>query len=436
MNNELVEQLEELESWFTTYQYSDKVIYVVAILMVLALFVVLLAKKYRVPIVVGYVFLGILLSVDIIRWLPFLSPEQKSWYLFTINSFEYIANVALGFIAFTIGSELSVRVFKRLGKSITFVALLEAVGAFLVVTLAVLAIGKPLYLALILGAIASATAPAATVMVLREYKAEGVLTSMIMAVVGIDDALALIIFSIVEPMALNQYYGGGDIAVLQMLKDPFIEIFGSLAIGLLLGFVAQYFITQFEEQTKKILALVATVVGGSAIAILLHLSPLITNMAVGFAFRNFARKNLGIGEYMETLTTPLYALFFILAGMEIRLSSITSLSFLLVAFVYLGARIVGKVAGASLGAYLGQAPDVVKKYIGFGLLPQSGVAIALAYTVQKDFVDAPTVGLLVFNVLLFTAAMTEVYGPLATKYAIFKTGEAGTSTPLQDIQTS
>ncbi len=432
MDTDLIGKLEDLETWMINYRYSDKVIFIVAILIILALFVVLVTKKYRVPIVVGYVFLGILMSVDIIKWLPFLSAEQKGWYLFTINSFEYIANIALAFIAFTIGSELSVRVFKRLGKSITFVAFLESLGAFLVVTAAVLAFGKPLYLALILGAIASATAPAATVMVLREYKAEGVLTSMIMAVVGIDDAIALVIFSLVEPMAINQYYGGGEISILHMLKDPFIEISGSIVIGLLLGFVAQYFIVQFEEQTKKILSLVATVIGGSAIAISLNLSPLITNMAVGFAFRNFARKNLGIGEYMETLTTPLYALFFILAGMEIRLSSIASLSFLLIAFVYLIARIIGKIAGSSLGAHLGQAPDVVKKYIGFGLLPQSGVAIALAYTVQKDFIDAPTVGLLVFNILIFTAALTEVYGPLATKYAIFKAGEARENTPLRE----
>lgn len=424
MNSELIESLRMIEEWFVTNQAGDKFIYIIGFILFMAFLVVLISKKVKVPIVVGYVFLGIFLSHDIVNAMPFLTAAQKEWYFFTLDNFEYIANVALAFIAFTIGSELSVRVFKRLGKTITFIALLEATGAFLIVTLAVLAIGQPMYLALLLGAIASATAPAATVMVLKEYRAEGTLTSMIMAVVGIDDALALIIFSLIEPIALIQYSGHGHLALSHMLGEPLIEICGSIFTGLLLGFISQKLIGTFEDETKKILALTTTIIGASALALIFDFSPLITNMSVGFAYRNFARKSLGISNFLDTLTTPLYAMFFILAGTEIRLTSITSLSFLSIAFVYLLARVVGKISGASLGAILGQAPDKVKKYIGFGLLPQSGVAIALAYTVQRDFISAPSVGLLVFNTLLFTAALTEVFGPLATKYAITRAGEA------------
>ncbi len=424
MEVELIEKLRDIEEWFLLNQAGDKFIYVIAFLIFTAFLVVLLAKKYRVPIVVGYVFLGILLSHDIVNKLPFLTAEQKEWYFFSLENFEYIANIALAFIAFTIGSELSIKILKRLGKSIIFIALLEATGAFIIVTLAVLAIGQPLYLALILGSIASATAPAATVMVLKEYKAEGVLTSMIMAVVGIDDAIALIIFSLMAPIAYIQYSGEGQLALTHILGGPMIEIFGSIIIGLIIGYLSQKLISTFEDDTKKILTLVTTIIGGSALALLLNFSPLITNMTVGFAYRNFARKNLGISNYLDTLTTPLYAMFFILAGTEIQLTSIASTSFLVVAFVYLIARVIGKISGARLGATLGQAPEKVKKYIGFALLPQSGVAIALAYSVQKHFVTAPKVGLLVFNVLLFTAALTEVFGPFATKYAVIKAGEA------------
>lgn len=419
----IVGELQHIEEWFIFNQVGNKTIYVLGFLLFVGLLVVLISKKMKVPIVVGYVFIGILLSTDIVKALPFLSPEQKEWYFFTLESFEFVPSLALAFIAFTIGSELSVKVFKHLGKSISYIALLESGMAFLVVTLAVLAIGRPLYLALLLGAIASATAPAATVMVLREYKSEGVLTSTIMAVVGIDDAIALIIFSLIKPVAFIQYSGEGNIAFSHVLVEPVIEIFGSVITGLAIGFVSQHFIGQYNDDTKKIMTLVATIIGTSALAIYLNFSPLIANMAVGFAYRNFARKNLGIGEYLETMTTPLYALFFILAGTEIKLTSIASTSFLFVAFIYLLARVAGKVSGASLGAYLGNAPDKVKKYIGFGLLPQSGVAIALAYTVQKDFISAPAVGLLIFNTLLFTAALTEVFGPFATKYAITKAGE-------------
>ncbi|AZO93681.1 cation:proton antiporter [Halocella sp. SP3-1] len=419
-----IDKLRDIGEWFVLNQASNKFIYVVGFLIFMALLVVLLSKKYRVPIVVGYVFLGMLFSHDVISALPFISPEQKEWYFFTLSNFEYMTNIALAFIAFTIGTELSVKMLRRLGKPIMFIAFIQCIAAFLVVTIAVLAIGKPLYLALILGAISSATAPAATVMVLKEYKAEGVLTAMIIAVIGIDDAIALIIFSLIEPIALTQYSGSGSLAISHLLGEPMIEIFASLFIGLIIGYLSQSLISTFEDSTKKILTLVTTIIGGSALALLLNLSPLITNMAVGFAFRNFARKNLGVGNYMDILTIPLYALFFILAGTEIRLASIASSSFLIIAFVYLISRVIGKVSGASLGAILGQAPDKVKKYIGLGLLPQSGVAIAMAYTVQQDFIAVPEVGLLVFNVLLFTAALTEVFGPFATKYAVVKAGEA------------
>lgn len=424
MEIDLIEKLQSIEEWFLLNQVGDKFIYVIGFLIFAAFLVVLLAKKYRVPIVVGYVFLGILLSHDIVNKLTFLTAEQKEWYFFSLGNFEYIANIALAFIAFTIGSELSIKILKRLGKPIIFIALLEATGGFIIVTLAVLAIGQPLYLALILGSIASATAPAATVMVLKEYKAEGILSSMIMAVVGIDDAIALIIFSLMAPIAYIQYSGEGHLALSHIVGEPMIEIFGSILLGLIIGYLSQKLISTFEDDTKKILTLVTTIIGASAMALLLNFSPLITNMTVGFAYRNFARKNLGISNYLDTLTTPLYAMFFILAGTEIRLTSLASTSFLIVAFVYLIARVIGKISGARLGATIGQAPDKVKKYIGLALLPQSGVAIALAYSVQKHFVTAPKVGLLVFNVLLFTAALTEVFGPFATKYAVVKAGEA------------
>mgnify|MGYP006283622961 CR=1 FL=1 len=421
----LVQELRELQEWFLLHQVGDKEIYIIGLLTFMALLTVLVTKKMKAPIVVGYVFLGILMSTDIIQALPFLSSTQKEWYEFTLESFSYITNIALAFIAFTIGSELSLKLLKNLGKNIAIVVFLEAVAAFSFVTLSIIALGQPIYVGLLLGSIASATAPAATVMVLKEYEAEGPLTSMIMAVVGIDDAIALTIFSLIKPIAFNLYSGSGELSLIDSLIHPLIEIFGSLLIGLLVGYISQKYILLFENKTKKIMTVVSTIIGGAAISILFNLSPLITNMSIGFAYRNFTRKNPGIEEYMDTLTTPLYAMFFILAGTEIKLSSIASGGFLLIAFVYILARLTGKLGGSYLGGVLTNAPDKIKKYVGLGLFPQSGVAIALAYSVQKQFASAPNVGLLVFNTLLFTAALTEVIGPLATKYAITKAGEVG-----------
>ncbi|MFW6232780.1 MAG: cation:proton antiporter, partial [Bacteroidota bacterium] len=138
---------------------------------------------------------------------------------------------------------------------------------------------------------------------------------------------------------------------------------------------------------------------------------------------NFAKKNLLISEYLDTITIPLYALFFIIAGTEIRFSEMGSVSFFLIAAVYFIARSIGKIGGASLAAQISGASENVKKYIGLGLLPQSGVAIALAYSVQKQYAEAPEISMLIFNTLLLTAAVTEIFGPLMTKYALLKSGE-------------
>ncbi|WP_018250218.1 cation:proton antiporter [Orenia marismortui] len=423
MSLDAVSNFHQLQQWLLINQVSNKLLYIIGIFIVFALFIVLFTKKFKMPIVVGYVFIGILFSVSIVKHLPFLSEEVKEWYAFSIESFDYVADLALAFVAFTIGSELSIKVLKNLGKKITFIVLLESFGAAILVTLSMLAIGQPFYIALILGAIASATAPAAPVMVLKEYNAEGTLTSTLLAVVGIDDAVALTIFSFAEPISLIQASGSGELSVMTAFVEPLVEVIGAIVCGIVIGYISVKAIVKFEDKTKKVLTLVATVLGASATAVFLNFSPLITNMAVGFAYRNFATKNPGIAEDMETLTIPLYAMFFMLAGTKIRITAITSVAFLITALVYTTARIIGKVTGASIGASLAQAEPKVKKYIGLGLLSQIGAAIALAYTVQRDFIDIPSVGLLVFNILLFTTAITEVIGPLATKYAITKAGE-------------
>ena len=421
MDAEMLSQVYEYEEWFIEHQISNKEIFLISFFIVSALLIVLFAKKYNIPIVVGYVFLGILLSIEVINILPFLTLSQKVWYAYIINSFEYVTELALGFIAFTIGTELSLKLFKKLGKSITYIVIIQGLGAFFMVFIGVLLIGYEMYLALILGAIASATAPAATVMVIREYNAKGSVTSMIMAVVGLDDALALILFSLINPIAYNQYSGQNSFDIYHMAVAPVIEVLGSILVGLLIGYIAVKLLESFEDKTKKVLTLSATIVCGLAVAIYFDFSPLITNMTIGFAFRNFATRNLNIADYVETITIPLYAMFFILAGTEIRFSAVDT-SFIILASVYTVTRVIGKIGGASIGGTLANASENIKKYVGLGLLPQSGVAIALAYTVQQEFTQA-NIGQLVFNILLFTAAFTEIFGSFATKYALEKSNE-------------
>src|SRR6056297_3770313 len=262
MDSEMLAKIYQYEEWFMEHQISEKELYLIAFFVLAALLIVIFAKKYNIPIVVGYVFLGILLSIEVINAIPFLKLEYKVWYAYIINSFEYVTTLALGFIAFTIGSELSLKLFKKLGKSITYIVLIQGLGAFFMVFIGVLLIGYDLYIALLLGAIASATAPAATVMVIKEYNAKGPVTSMIMAVVGLDDALALILFSIISPIAYNQYTGQTGFDINHMIFVPLIEVIGSIAIGLLIGYISVKLIEKMEDKTKKILTLIATITLG------------------------------------------------------------------------------------------------------------------------------------------------------------------------------
>ncbi|MFW5976651.1 MAG: cation:proton antiporter [Bacillota bacterium] len=424
METNLITTLQEMQEWFIIHEVGEKNIYVITLFIFSALLIVLLAKKIKIPIVVGYVILGIVLSINTVELIPYFSTELKEWYDLTLKTMDFIPDLALAFIAFTAGNELSIKIIKKMGKTIFYIVIFQALAAFLLVTTGLLIIGQELYLALIFGAIASASSPAATIMVINEYRARGPVTSMIMAAAGLGDAVTLILFSLINPISFILFSGEGHISIINSLLVPGLEISGSIFLGIITGYISQYYLVSFEDKTKKILTIITTIAGGAAISLIFHLSPLITNMAIGFAYRNFSRRNPEISEPLETLTTPLYAIFFILAGTEIRFSSLSSSTFLIIASIYTIMRIIGKIEGPSLAASLAGASEKIKKYVGLGLLPQSGIAIALAYTIQRQYSATPEIGLLVFNIILFTSVLTEIFGPLATKYALYQSGEA------------
>ncbi|CCU80043.1 hypothetical protein HSACCH_01805 [Halanaerobium saccharolyticum subsp. saccharolyticum DSM 6643] len=422
-NVEAAIELEQLQHWFHINELQTRAIYLIAFFLVLAMLAIIFSKKYSLPIVVGYVLFGIVISPDILNLIPFLESEFHSWYEFLIIKLDYITQIALAFIVFTIGSELSLRTFKRLGKSIYIITIFEALGGAIISALAVYIIGAPIYMALLLGAIAAASAPASTIMVLKEYNAEGPLSSTLMAVVGLDNTLSLILFALISPVAM-MFIGAGEALSIQLLLVPMVEISAAIIIGLLIGYLTQHYISMVDDKTKKVVAILTSVVLSSALSLVFGLSSLIANLALGFAIRNFAEKNLDISEYLDTLTIPLYAMFFIFAGAEIRFSQMGSSVFLITAFVFLVSRIIGKYGGAMLAGQFFDVSPVVKKYIGLGLFPQGGVAIALAFSVQKQFTVVSDVSLMIFNMVILTAALTEIFGPLFTKAAVIKSGEA------------
>jgi len=248
-----------------------------------------------------------------------------------------------------------------------------------------------------------------------------------MVVLALDEALALIIFTFMEPFALTTATSGAEISFVGIFLLPLFKILSAIIIGVITGYISQRMMASCTSESRKVLLILATIFGSSALAIFLHISPLITNIAVGFAYRNFAVKRLEIAEKIDILTVPLFAAFFILAGTKIQISSLLNLKFLIIAVIYTVARITGKLGGSYLGAKISSAPSEVQKYLGFGLLPQIGVAIDLAFIIQRDFIHLPGeashVSMLILNIILFTSFITEIIGPLTTEYGLIKAGE-------------
>ncbi len=394
-------------------------ILILSLALVLAIFAYRITNKLNLPIVVGYVLLGVIFGKSMVG----LFSQQF------INDVDILNDLALGAIAFTIGSELKKSVFQKLGKSIFFIVFFEAFGAFLLVSIGMYFMyPDKLYQALVLGAVASATAPAATVVVLNQYKAKGPLTSTILAVVGIDDAISLIIFSFSVSVA-KVLIKGGTLSVAKILIHPVVEIIIAVTIGIVIAYLVNLFFRKLRSPDQVLIRVATAILLIIGLSKQFHFSELLSIMAFGSALVNL--NPIFDNRALSTITTSigplLYAFFFILAGarLDIKLLPVVGV----MGLVYTLLRAAGKLGGATLGAILGKAPTVVRKYTGMGLIPQVGVAVALAILVGKMFgggqygPQGNELAEIVINVLLFTTIITEIVGPLLTRYAITKAGE-------------
>ncbi len=417
----------DIQNWMVVHHKSYKVIFIIGLLLLFIFLIHTFTEKYRIPSVAGYVIIGTLFSASLVEQIPFFNLEFIEWYTYLINYFTFVTILAVSFISFTIGTSLSFKILKKLELEFTLIILFESIGAFVLVTMSMLYIGKPLYLAILLGAFATATAPAATVMILKEYGVQGDYSATLMIVLALDEALALVIFSFIEPISLITVDPAQSLNIINGFLIPAVKIITAAGLGLLIGYFAQRYISFEHSKKQKLFLILLTVVGGSALTIALHISPLIYNLFVGVAFCNFAKRHIGVADLIDTITMPLYAIFFILAGTKIQITNIFTSSFMIIAIIYTLARLAGKIGGSSLGARLAKAPKSVRKYIGFGLMPQIGVALDLAYVVQRDFAHITNtevdVAVIIFNIILFTSLFTEITGSFATEYALYKSGD-------------
>jgi len=377
-----------------------------------------LTGKVGIPIVTGYVLAGVVMGISLLRIF-----NQS-----ILDRFEIVNDIALAIIGFSIGSELRKDVFKKLGKSIIIIAVFESIAAFLIVFMVVW-IYDPgrVYLALILGAVSSATAPAATVYVIQQYKSRGPLTSTILAVVGIDDAVALMIFVFASVIA-GGILRSEHISMFSILITPLVEITLSVLLGALLGLGFTLLFRRVRYPDDLLLGCSAFLLLCLGITQQFHLSGLLAVMSFGAVVANMNPMLTNrSGKILENISPLFFAYFFIFGGAHLDISLLPRVGIL--GLLYLVARLLGKMGGASLGALIGKAPAMVRKYIGFALIPQVGVAVALAILVRKEFgtglygPDGILLSTVVINVLLFTTVFTEIIGPLLTKTALTRAGE-------------
>ncbi|NFV12892.1 cation:proton antiporter [Clostridium sporogenes] len=367
-------------------------------------------NRFKIPAVAGYIIAGLVLGVSGFNLENSIMIEKLS----------FIGDFALGIIAFNIGSELEVSVIKKLGKPIFIIAFFEATLAFAAVTIITLILGEKIYTALILGAVASATAPAATVMVLKEMKAKGPLTTTLLGVVAVDDAICLMIYSVASSLA-KVFIANKSISAYSIIVPPLVEIFFSLLAGFVLGAILIYILNKCSRDSEIQTLTLGAIIILTGLCIKFNLSSLLASMCLGITVANLSAHSNKVFSTIENFASPVITAFFVLAGARLDIKMIPKIGIL--GICYLVFRMIGKVSGAYLGAAISKAPETVRKYIGYGLFSQIGVAVGLAIIVSREF-KGTGLDIKVLTILLATTIITEIIGPLSTKTAIIKAKEA------------
>jgi Kef-type K+ transport system membrane component KefB len=414
-----------------------EVLFSISLALVAGLLISRVVKPLKLPAVTGYLIAGILIGPYCLGQLNLPDGFDVIGMLHTTQGVEQlgiISKVALGFIAFAIGTEFEIKNLKTIGKQATIVGILQAVVTMIVVDGALIGLhfilGEerlPLSVAIILGAIATATAPAATLMVVKQYKARGPLTNILLPVVALDDAVGLVAFAI--SFGVARALQSGKVDIISMLIEPLIEVVGSLLLGALLGALFSWVESFFQSNSKRLcLSLTFVLMGVSLSMIEFHVgdvhvgfSSLLVCMMLGTVFCNICKHADELMEKTDKWTMPIYILFFVLSGAELELSVLTNGIVVLIGIVYILFRSLGKYLGAYSSAKMSGCDDNIVKYLGVTLLPQAGVALGMSITV-KEIMGAAE-GSLVRNIILFSVLIYELVGPMLTKIALTRAGD-------------
>jgi len=402
----------------------------IAVAMFAGVLMTRITKIFNMPDVTAYLIAGILIGPCClgrlgIEGLGFISYES-------ISGLDLISNLALGFIAFAIGTEFMLPKLRKVGRQAVVIGLAEALTAVLFVTLILLLLHVfmpdtvSLPIAILLGAIASATAPAATLLVVRQFKAKGAVTEILLPVVALDDAIALVCFAVASGIAKGLL--GGEIDIYSIVLNPLIEIILSLVLGTILGLILAALERSFNSNKNRMIFIVSGVMITTALSMLvipvgpvtISFSSLLVCMMLGTVFCNACPVAEEMMERAEKWTSPLYCLFFVLSGAALRFDIFSDIGIILIGAVYILFRALGKYVGASVGSKAMHCDPRVTKYLGFTLLPQAGVALGMSLTASQILGET---GALVRTLTLFAVLIYELLGPSITKAALTRSGD-------------
>ena len=344
-----------------------------------------------------------------------------------------ISSVALGFIAFDIGSEFRMTQLREMGKTATFIGIFQALAATVLVDIALIALSMklgndilPVPVAITLGAIASATAPAATLMVVRQFKAKGPVTDLLLPIVALDDAAGLIIFAV--SIGAAQAMTGGAVNFVSIIVNPLVEIISSLILGAVMGYILTQLEKLFFSNSNRLSMTIAFVMMTISLAglefnfgkIRVGFSSLLVCMMLGTVFCNMSEYSADLMKRSEKWSAPLYAVFFVLSGAGLELSVFKYPSAIITGLVYILTRCLGKYFGALISSSIMKCSENVKKYLGITLFPQAGVALGMVVSAQ---VLGGQMAGLIRNIILFSVLVYELAGPMMTRNALMKAGE-------------
>ncbi len=402
----------------------------VGVAMIAGLLVSRIARKFRLPAVTAYLVAGVLIGPYLLGALKidgigFNDASQ-------LAALEIISNAALGFIAFSIGNEFRLKSLKETGKQATVIGILQALAATLVVDAALIGLHFlmpekiSLPAAITLGAVAAATAPAATLMVVRQYKAKGKLTSLLLPIVALDDAVGLVVFAV--SFGIARAMQSGVVDVVSIVVEPLIEIVASLGLGALMGMILTFIEKIFHSGSKRLALCIAFVLITAGLSLLkfnvggvkIGFSSLLACMMLGTMFCNMCDFSEELMERTDGWTSPLFVLFFVICGAELDLKVFTDFDIVIIGVVYILARAIGKYFGAYGSAKMMKCDEKVTKNLGITLLPQAGVALGMSIT-AKQLGDVD--GALVRNIILFSVLILELIGPTLTKNALIRAGD-------------